>query len=146
MGQDLYLHLLISQTHIMVQAPWWTLALLRICPVNLKMFFSWPHTVMAASLCTVLHVNFSSFSEVWGYTHKCTLNPGDMGIPGRASMACVHVCVCACAFVISSVLQRWQLGRMLPGESRWLMNGQFLWPGGNCVKSDQYWFMLDTRQ
>ena len=43
---------------------------------------------------------------------------------------------------------RWKSGSwgcMLPGELRWLMNKQVLWPGGNCMKSGKWRFALDTR-
>ena len=32
---------------------------------------------------------------------------------------------------------------MLSGELQWLMKGQVLWPGGNCVKGE-WRFALDT--
>ena len=45
-----------------------------------------------------------------------------------------------CSFTISIKLTL--AVYMLPGELRWCMNEQFLWPGGNCVKSGEWGFSI----
>ena len=58
--------------------------------------------------------------------------PRSKWVPGRTVKgSCVWRVPCA---------EKWQPGCMVPGELRWLMNEQFLWPGGNCVKSGEWRF------
>ena len=68
--------------------------------------------------------------------HMHSLNPGVSGyLVGRWG----HVrWIVPCA-------EKWQLGCMLPGELRWLMIEQVLWPGGNRVKLGTWRFALHTR-
>ena len=69
-------------------------------------------------------------------SHLHSLDPGVSGyLVGQWRRVCLN----------SSVRRKWQPGYMLPGELRWLMNEQVLWPGGNCVKSGEWRFALDTR-
>ena len=61
-------------------------------------------------------------------SHLHSLDPGVSGyLVGQWRLVCLN----------SSVRQKWQPGCVLPGELRWLMNEQVLWPGGNCVKSGE---------
>ena len=61
-------------------------------------------------------------------SHVHSLDPGISGyLVGQWRLVCLN----------SAVRRKWQPGCMLPGELRWLMNEQVLWPGGNCVKSGE---------
>ena len=69
-------------------------------------------------------------------SHMHSLDPGVSGyLVGQWRLACLN----------SSMCRKMAAGCMLPGELRWLMNEQILWPGGNCVKSGKWRFTLDTR-
>ena len=63
----------------------------------------------------------------------------DLGVSGYLAGQWRVVCL------NSSVCRKRQLGCMLPGKLRWLMNKQLLWWGGNCVKLAEWCFVLDTR-
>ena len=69
-------------------------------------------------------------------SHVHSLDPGVSGyLVGQWRLVCLN----------SSMHQKWQPGCMLPGELRWLLNKQVLWPRGNCVKSGEWRFAIDTR-
>ena len=69
-------------------------------------------------------------------SHVHSLDPGISGyLVGQWRLVCLN----------SSVRRNWQPGCMLPGELRWFMNEHVLWPGGNCAKSGEWRFALDTR-